>query len=330
MKKSIIALAVAGALTAPLAQADATLYGVAQFRLIDQDNDSLNADMAKTRLGVKGTVDNDIEGLTTGFQFEWEFSGANSPNAPARGNNGVNDLRKSNVYLKGAFGEAKFGKQNNPFGAVQKADVLGYNSNAFSVVSDRIESAMAYYSPEFAGFTLAAAVTADGADDTGANGNDVDTYSLTLDGSIAGVGIAVGYEAQNDGTDDTDADIAAIGLSYAVGGFSANLEYAEVDQDNLSTQSVGNVNSIGGSDIDHLELALGYSMGKTTVTYQYEQLEYDVAAGNNEKAKKNALRVDYALGSSAGVAIELAEYNDEAERDVGAADNVVLEYTLSF
>ncbi|WP_315980367.1 hypothetical protein [Aliamphritea spongicola] len=36
-EKSIIALAVAGALTAPLAQADATLYGVAQFRLIDQD-----------------------------------------------------------------------------------------------------------------------------------------------------------------------------------------------------------------------------------------------------------------------------------------------------
>ena len=74
MKKSIIALAVAGALTAPLAQADATLYGVAQFRLIDQDEKSLNAQMAKTRLGVKGTVDNDIEGLTTGFQFEWEFT----------------------------------------------------------------------------------------------------------------------------------------------------------------------------------------------------------------------------------------------------------------
>ena len=319
MKKSIIALAVAGALTAPLAQADATLYGVAQFRLIDKDESSLNAQMAKTRLGVKGTVDNDIEGLTTGFQFEWEFSGANGDAG------GVSELRKSNVYAKGDFGQATFGKQNNPFAVVKKADVLGHNSAAFSVTGDRVENAITYATPTLGGFQLTAGITADGASDANnANqSNDVDSSVVAATFGIAGLDLAVAHQATNSAAANSDIDVTGFGASYSMGAFTVAAYYEDEDRD-------------AAADRKHYELAASYSIGKTTVTVQHANRDTD---GVSKDEKKTALRVDYALGSSAGIALEIADYNDTAAdaSNAGAAngngfnnDNVVLEYTLSF
>ena len=105
MKKSLIALTIAGAMTAPmLVQADTTLYGEAQFRLTDADNTDLNAEMSTTRLGVKGTVDNDIDGLITGFQIEWDFA-ADAASGTASTSSADVAVRKSLVFLKGDWGQ---------------------------------------------------------------------------------------------------------------------------------------------------------------------------------------------------------------------------------
>lgn len=330
MKKSIIALAVAGALTAPLvAQADATLYGVAQFRLIDEDTKSLNAQMAKTRLGVKGTVDNDIEGLTTGFQFEWEFSGANSDAA------GVSELRKSNVYLKGDFGQVTFGKQNNIAAVFKKADIMGRHSAQFAVVGDRVGSAISYASPDFAGFQISAGITADGANKDGSaassststttfNGSeDADAVLLAATYGIAGFDLALTHQANNNEASNTDTDSTSFGASYTMGDLYVGASYSETSSDVANT-----------ADVEVMQAAASYAFGKTTVYAQYETRDN---GGNTAELKKTGLGVSYALGSSASVALEAFDFNGAAETAAANSsttgsgrDTVVLQYTLSF
>src|SRR5690554_386363 len=71
MKKSLIALAVAGAMTAPMvAQADATLYGSFRAGLAFQDDKSADLRDESSRIGIKGTVDLGLEN-TKGL-FHWE------------------------------------------------------------------------------------------------------------------------------------------------------------------------------------------------------------------------------------------------------------------
>ena len=315
MKKSIIALAVAGALTAPLAQADATLYGVAQFRLIDEDTKSLNADMAKTRLGVKGTVDNDVEGLETGFQFEWEFSG--DEYSGSIGSSGasasVSELRKSLVYLKGDFGQVTFGKQNNPAAVFKKADIMGRASANFAYVADRVGNSISYASPDLGGVQLLAGIVADGAADS--TSEDVDTYTVGATFGIAGLDLALTHLATNKDGKNTDIDVTSFGVGYTMGDLYLGASYSDRSADSAS----------GVVDGDVTQVAASYGIGKTSVYGQYEALDND----GSETQSKVGLGVSYALGSSASVALETFAFDDDAEA-AGNNDQTILQYTLSF
>ncbi|MEH6578951.1 MAG: porin [Amphritea sp.] len=316
MKKSLIALAVAGALTAPIvAQADATLYGVAQFRLIDEDTKSLNANQAKTRLGVKGTVDNDIEGLTTGYQFEWEFSGANNDA------DGVSDLRKSLVFLKGAYGQATFGQQNNPAAAVKKADVFNRNSGVFSQNSDRIGNAVTYVTPKISGFEAYAGFTADGADDT--SSEDVDSYIVGANYSAGGLGLSVSYNETNNDTTNTDLEVVGFGASYTMGDLYLGAMYQTTDADALAVDGDGDPIN----DTDVVDVAVKYNIGKFTVGAGFVQEDVD---GASDESERSLVAVNYALGSSASLNIEYADYNSFAEENDQGNDQLVLQYTIGF
>lgn len=303
MKKSLIALAIAGAMTAPIvAQADATLYGVAQFRLIDEDNSDLEAQMAKTRLGVKGTVDNDIEGLVTGYQFEWEFDGNGNTNGA---NTSSASIRKSHVYMQGDFGTLDFGRQNNPAASVKKADILGRNSAALTALPDRIGSAITYVTPTMGGFNAYGGVIADAGDSL--NGENVDAYTVGGNFSAGSVDVALSYFDV-----DEIVDISSVGASFSTGGFYVGGSYQYYDADN-------------GGDSDYYQVAASYTIDKTTLSAQYEDVSDTLTStvGSVTEDEKVAVRAAYALGSSAGVAIEYADYDE-------GNDNLVLEYTLSF
>jgi len=301
MKKSLIALAVAGALTAPMvAQADATLYGIAQFRLIDEDSNDLEARMAKTRLGVKGTVDNDIEGLTTGYQFEWEFDG----NGTGASNDSVATMRKSHVFMEGGFGKLDFGRQNNPAASVKKGDIFGHNSAALTELPDRLGSAVVYVTPSMGGFSAYGGFAADNA--TGTDDDDIDASTIGLDFSAGGLGLAVSYYDLDETSDTT-----SVGASYSMDALYVGGSYQRTDYD-----------AAGTDESDYFQLAGAYTIGKTTLALQYEEIDNaDGVDGSDEE--KIAARVAYALGASAGVAVEYADYDE-------GNDNLVLEYTLSF
>ncbi|MFT6916999.1 MAG: putative porin [Motiliproteus sp.] len=328
MKKSLIALAVASALTVPMiAQADATLYGVAQYRGIAADNTSFENQMAKTRLGVKGTVDNDIEGLTTGYQFEWEFAG-NQQGSPSSSSstdftvdvsaspstitvtdtvaNDVN-MRKSLVYVKGGFGQLTMGTQNNPGNAEGKTDIMGRQSGQYAQMPDRISQAVAYYTPSMGGFIASAAFTADGAADGTATDDNVDVSIFGLNWSGAGVGLAAGVaDIKDTGT------ISNVGVSYSgVENLYVAVSYSKSDEDDVLVD-----------DVKVMDIAAAYSMGKTTLTALHTTQD----DGSADDASMTGVGVAYALGASAAIGVDYYDFNAED----GSNDEIVLQYTVSF
>ena len=96
MKKSLIALAVAGAMTAPMiAQADATLYGRISVELLDTDGQDLNlGDEIGGRIGIKGDVDLGLEGTKGLFHQEWS----------SKTTGGLGGERLSYIGAKGGWG----------------------------------------------------------------------------------------------------------------------------------------------------------------------------------------------------------------------------------
>ena len=317
MKKQLIALAVAGALTAPMiAQADATLYGTAQYRGVKAKDTSFDNKMAKTRLGVKGTVDNDIEGLTTGFQFEWEFSGNGAITGTT--DSAATSVRKSQVYMKGGFGIAAFGRQNNPVNAAEAmTDILGNDSAAFHQVPDRIGKSAAYISPMFGGAEVYVGVGADG-EAKPSKSADVTLYGVNWSGM--GFGVSAGVV---DVADQPALSTPIAGLKMT----SVGVSYSGVENLYVAANMTKNEADAGGSaEATNVDVAASYTIGKVTLAAIHAQYE---PTKNATKQKQTLVGVRYALGAKASVGVDYASYNAAAET-AGSKDTLVLEYTLSF
>ena len=307
MKKSLIALAVAGAMTVPmLAQADATVYGQAQFRLTDADNTDLDAQMSTTRLGVKGTVDNDIEGLTTGFQIEWDFSADTAVGTTSTSSDDVS-VRKSLVFLKGDWGQTTFGRQNNP-AEVQDLGFAGKHGGSFSLTEDRIGNAISYATLPRNGIEFAAGVVMD-AGDAGADDADATALALTYTGN--GITAAL---AQYDVKDSYD--VTGIKLVYAMNDFTVGANYQEKDFDASGTDDI-EVFTVGGT----------YTMGMTKLYAEYQDIDEDNGTANDNDA--TIIGASYSLGASASVGVEYADFDNDTGTNANN-DALTFEYNINF
>jgi len=122
MKRNLIALAVAGALIAPLtSQAEPKVYGkihlsVGQIEQTEKDSagnvttdvDNFQVRNHASRFGIKG--DHDLgEGLKGTYKLEYEAD-------PDNNNSSSADLKRRNQYLglKGSWGEVRFGRHDTP------------------------------------------------------------------------------------------------------------------------------------------------------------------------------------------------------------------------
>lgn len=129
MKKKLIALAVAGALVAPMpAHAEApTVYGKVHLSYGNLDDGVAGADNWQlrshaSRVGVKGAHDLG-NGLQAIYKFEWEvdYESDNDPVAET-------GFQRRNMYggLKGSWGELRFGRHDTPLKMAQgKFDLFG-------------------------------------------------------------------------------------------------------------------------------------------------------------------------------------------------------------
>ncbi|KON82135.1 porin [Azoarcus sp. PA01] len=213
MQKKLIALAVAGLVSAPVfAQSNVTVYGVADafFGYGKMDDNKFtgveSGGWAGSRLGFKGSEDLG-NGLKAVFTLEYglelddnEGVGAGGPRA-----------RQQFVGLQGGFGFIGLGRQYNPGYYVFKYDAINVipfspqfilaanqGSNIVAGTPARVSNAINYKSPDFGGLTLNA---------------------------------IYGFNEANQDNNRQAGDTAALGAEYANGPLAVGLIYSQVKQD---------------------------------------------------------------------------------------------------
>ena len=164
MKKNILAIAIASAVAAPVAFADApTVYGQMNIAIdsvsVDGGTNDMDVVSRNSRVGVKGSEDLG-NGLKAVYQYEIQMDPVNKA--------GNWDMRNSFVGIGGGFGTIVMGRHDSPLRMIQPTDgfadaaATGNNTSAFNgnlKGEDRFDEVIAYLSPSFNGISFAVAAT---------------------------------------------------------------------------------------------------------------------------------------------------------------------------
>lgn len=240
MQKKVLALAIAGVLSAPLAaQAqNVQIYGLLQpsFDVIDNGDDDGNFIQSNSsRLGFKGSED-----LGGGLKAIFQLESALSFDERGDGTNWMN--RDSWVGLAGSFGSLTIGNHQSAYVKSTSSldpfsDTIGDYNNVMGMVrsdasqknfDDRFRNSVYYTSPSFGGFQILAsyALKSEGFDN-GTDFGDDDTYSLAGTWKSGAFAAMVAYEKQKGFTGE-DASAWKIGGSFKV--LPSTTLYAMVDR----------------------------------------------------------------------------------------------------
>ena len=277
MKKSVLALAVAAALAAPLAaQADTILYGSARVSVDYNDEDFIDNDFNgegnwdvvnnASRLGVQGSEDLG-GGLSAIYQYEFGVDMTEGSNFQSN--------RPKFVGLKGNFGTLTLGTQETPYYLVAGVTdtfntdksfgptaYLGGSFNGYNLNPEsnrggggalfRLEDSVIYTTPEFSGFSASVLLS----------------MSNKLVGTAARNNVEFPiFATERDGWSD-GVDIWNINVKYTNGPFFAGASYIALDG---SSDQYVNVDL----DLDQWVIGLGYSSGPFEVGLIYEQGTYN-------------------------------------------------------
>jgi predicted porin len=248
MKKSLIALAVASAVSAPAfaATSNVDIYGKLHVSasFVDDQPDAmsdLQFSSNASRIGFKGSED-----LGGGLKAIWQIeSGVNLDEQ-----NGTWASRNSFVGLAGGFGTVLLGNHDTPFKLVGRSvdlfgDTLADSRNilggAGTDSSDmRADNVLVYMSPSFSGLMVTAAYS-------------TDPVSLATNA------------ADRDAT-----DVWSVNATYTNGPLFLGAAYSDGDV----------LNDILGQD-SNWRLAGGYTFGNFKVVGQYDSYEDSTAAGED-------------------------------------------------
>jgi predicted porin len=277
MKKSVLALAVAAALAAPLAaQADTILYGSARVSVDYNDDDNIfnlfdgdpswDVQNNASRLGVLGAEDLG-GGLSAVYQYEFGVDVTDGGN--------LQGDRPKFVGLKGGFGQLTVGTQVTPYyEVVGITDIfntslsfgptvwLGGSNNGFVRASttgvsnassggtlERLPSSVYYSTPDFGGFSASAML--------------VMASSITREGLVPPTFPTNAREGWSDGIDEW-----TVALKYTNGPFFVGATYIA-----LNGSTVYDNAGIPFVDLDRDQwgIGLGYQTGAFSIGLTYEQ-----------------------------------------------------------
>jgi predicted porin len=295
MKKSLIALAVAGTVAAPAAFAatsNVDIYGKLHVSVsfVDGQADGtqdMQVSSNASRIGFKGSED-----LGGGLKGIWQIeSGVNIDEG-----NGTLASRNSFLGLAGGFGTVLVGKHDTPLKLVGRkydlfGDTMADSRNVLGGGSDaRANNVVAYISPTFGGFHVAAAWTNDLAG-TGSSGDkdEQSAYNLAAfyDGGIFSVAGAYG--------DGDYHEVNGLGSHWRVGG-SVNLgDFRIVGQyDNLESEN--------GDDVDGWMAGGSFAMGPIVLKANYMENDADAeqwtVGADYNLSKRTSAYVLYADGDN--------------------------------
>lgn len=251
-KKTLVALAVAGAAATAASAADLTVYGVVDTGLlynherasvtIDGNKASASEDRfgmasglnAPSRFGFKGVEDLG-NGVKVGFKLENGFNtddGAFSQEGRLFG-------REASAHVYTDYGTVSFGRMGGLASTAGTYDVVYANAEVFdggdaalgNAVSGRYDNVVAYQTPEFAGVQVTGMYSFKTASEAaGEEGSsDADRYVGVAATAKAGPGVLVAaweMEMYNNGMKDENGKSVDNGHTFYVGG-SCDAGYAK-------------------------------------------------------------------------------------------------------
>ena len=314
MNKSIIALAVAGLMAAPMAaQADATVYGKVHASIDFMSYDDATPVTAggtddatvlasnSSRIGFKGSED-----LGGGLKAIWKLeSGLDLDEG-----DGTFSMRNRYVGLNGGWGTLLGGVHDTPMKTIGRKvelfpEYLGDFRNVTTGWDARVPNVVVYQAPTFGnGFSFDLAYTFDWQGASGGapvlneaegntDNNDYTALSASIDWTSGNWYLALAYE---------DHDVPASTLLPPAPGTPLGTDYSEDSIRAVAKwtpgawmltafyQTVGGVTS--AEDFDVMGIGAGYKMGKNMIKAQYYM---NSGEGSENDATLMAVGWDYKM-----------------------------------
>jgi len=280
MKKTLIAMAVAGVVAAPIASADVTVSGVVEQTFTDTDNDANGMD-SSTDSGITFKGSEDLgNGMTAFAQITLDTDNAG----------GTADEKDSKAGISGDFGTIVVGRMED-FTEGKLAAMMTLNgTGAVELAGNagRTNGAVAYVSPTVAGFHAGVAGY------TGAGVADTDTFDATdllIAYANGPLSIMASHETLNPLVADATAEAVAgtatveqkttsVGASYTLG--DLKLSVLSVSRDDQA--------GVSGADSDDTMYRVDYTMGNNKFT---------LAGANDDSANNDigAFEITHSLSS---------------------------------
>ena len=294
MQKKLIALAVAGLVSAPaFAQSNVTIYGVADAAIgIGEHGDNdfqgvVNGILSGSRIGFRGTEDLG-NGLKAVFTLEQGFDIGNGVAGPQVGPANDRDSafsRQAFVGLSGGFGTVALGRQYAPgyffnydavLGALVSPQSILSNGAGMSITPNsraRWDNSLTY-TGSFSGLTARAIYSAN-AVETSMNPEDDDAYGLSLDYSNGPLKVGGLYQViQNNANDQKEWGLGAsydFGILTVAGSYqdAESIGFGSVDGDLWQVGVIVPVGAAGNVHVAYGEVDLDSNRGAESWTVAY-------------------------------------------------------------
>lgn len=355
MKKNILAVAVAGALVAPMAMADAEVYGTAHVSFGQLDNTGTNGDTLtvlpnNSNIGFKGSED-----LGGGLKAEYQAETALTWDTGGWGGG-----RDTFVGFAGDWGQARVGRANTPFKNATAAldpfgdtvadynGVMGVGANGEDN-DTRLSNALWYNSPNMSGFSGSVMYgTNDARDINSVSGRERSEISVGGTFKSGPFFVGAGYQQMAEGgnliagtgaaadTTNNYDDMSAwrVGGSYTLmENTTLGLAYEQVDS--------GKATGGGGSALERngIFASLTHKIGATTLALSYSMADEvdnykDTGADMFALGAMHALSKNttvYAMYTQLTVGDGLADNDGDGVETAGTVDqlNLSTSYGLS-
>lgn len=283
MKKSLIALAVAGVVSAPAfaATANVDVYGVmnAAVSYVDDQPANINDIQFSTfgsRLGFKGAED-----LGGGLKAIWQIE--SSVNFEEQ--SGSLAGRNSFVGLSGGFGTALIGNHDTPLKMVGRAvdlfgDTIGDSRNVMGGGSDtRAKNVVAYITPDMGGLGIVAAYSTDlGTSGSAGDADNSGVYNVNATYKNGPLFLGLGY-GDGDGHEALGLGAHMRGAAgFTMGALKFVGQYDKLDRD--------------AGDYDAWMAGVAYTMGAITLKGNYMDGDFDNSSADPQQFNVGA---DYAM-----------------------------------
>lgn len=335
MQKKLIALAVAGLMSAPaFAQSNVTIYGVVDYgykwtgdSAISGVNSRSAIDSgisAGNRIGFKGTEDLG-NGLKAGFVYEIGFGNGSETGTGTLAAGGTGN-RQSFVSLSGGFGTVALGRQYSPAHTMLAGNIdpFGFGKGTVAAISNvyvspaRLDNLAAYVSPTWGGFSFVTAYTNNASGDESAeNGSGVPgasdarawAFAPTYKNGPIYVALNVHQIRGNATSLGTDTVTKAwdLGGTYDFGVVKLGAVYGITDQEDV---------------VKHKQWAVTAAVpvgaaGKIQGIYVRRKSEVDTAGVSDAKVSMWGLGYEHALSKRTAIYTAYADINNKGSANNG-------------